>query len=321
MRLQPLPSLRSPTLQLFQDRAFNPALPHVLPAYATDPSHPERRIPALSKWFLHSHGGNGAGANRPTSSLNIEYLLRHLETAETDPLVPLEVTRFAHATARHPTSFETTQAPLSEFLRYLSTSTSSKTTPTPTNEITHLYLSQSPLPHTLPPSLLPSLPTPTLALRAGRGDIYLSSLWLGTPPTYTPLHKDPNDNLFVQLVGCKLLRIMDPGVGGAVLREGRRRAGMSGRGVGGVGLRGEEMMVGRERVEVDALVWGADGEQEDTGENEADIHVFEAEVQPGDACYIPRGWWHSIRGLEEEGSSGLEEETGQVVGSVNWWFR
>jgi len=34
------------------------------------------------------------------------------------------------------------------------------------------------------------------------------------------------------------------------------------------------------------------------------------EVSPGDALFIPKGWWHSIK------SVGIG-----VTASVNWWFR
>ena len=175
-------------------------------------------------------------------------------------------------------------------------------------EITRIYLAQWPFASALPTHLLADLPMPQIVSRAGKSDLYDSSLWLGVPPTYTPLHKDPNDNLFVQLAGTKVLRLMEKAAGEAVVREGRRRAR-----VGewrGLGIRWEEMMVGREREVTDWLVWEDD-------EGGGKLKVFEVEVQAGDACFIPRGWWHSIRGKE---THDVDEARG-IVCSVNWWFR
>jgi hypothetical protein len=33
---------------------------------------------------------------------------------------------------------------------------------------------------------------------------------IGHPPTYTPLHRDPNPNIFVQLAGEKVVRLLAP---------------------------------------------------------------------------------------------------------------
>lgn len=57
-------------------------------------------------------------------------------------------------------------------------------------------------------------------------------------------------------------------------------------------------MVGPEKGRVGAVVW------------EGGLDGFEVELGPGDGVFIPRGWWHAVRGSGEG-----------VAGSANWWFR
>lgn len=62
-------------------------------------------------------------------------------------------------------------------------------------------------------------------------------------------------------------------------------------------MRGEEMMRGVEWEVLERAVWG-DGEGGG---------VFEAEVESGDGLFVPRGWWHSVKGVGEG-----------MTGSVSW---
>merc|ERR1711871_130211 len=41
-------------------------------------------------------------------------------------------------------------------------------------------------------------------------DIYDSNLWLGPSGTISPLHRDPNSNLFAQIVGKKRWMLYEP---------------------------------------------------------------------------------------------------------------
>src|SRR5690606_6150912 len=97
------------------------------------------------------------------------------------------------------------------------------------------------------------LPTPDIVRRAGKGDVYASSIWLGLEPTYTPLHRDPNPNLFVQLRGAKLVRLLPPKVGNALYQEVQRLLGRA----GSSRIRGADMMHGPERQLLHERVWGA----------------------------------------------------------------
>jgi hypothetical protein len=162
-----------------------------------------------------------------------------------------------------------------------------------TPQSTRLYLAQCQL-LDLPPILRADFPAPDLVSRAGKGDVYDTNVWIGHPPTYTPLHRDPNPNLFVQLAGEKVVRLLAPVDGQAVFGAVRRRLGKSGDREAAA-IRGEEMMVGQERVLLDEMVWGS---PVSAGRDRAGAGVgFEARLGVGEGLFIPKGWWHSIKGV------------------------
>lgn len=161
-----------------------------------------------------------------------------------------------------------------------------------------LYIAQAPL-NTLPADLQNDVPTPELVKGAGKGDIYDSSIWIGLEPTYTPWHRDPNPNLFCQLQSSKVVRTLPPRRGEQLFLQTRARLGQA----GSSRIRGEEMMQGAERQVLYDAVWGDLSTQED---------MLEVTLTRGDALYIPKGWWHSVR---SEGGRGT------LNASVNWWFR
>lgn len=167
----------------------------------------------------------------------------------------------------------------------------------PPSRLRQLYIAQSSLAD-LPDELSRDLPTPRLVAEAGKGDTYASSVWLGLEPTYTPLHRDPNPNLFVQLRGSKSVRLLPPQEGEAVFRDVQARLGRWG---GNSRIRGAEMMEGPERELLRDVVWEEPGRP-----------LQEARLGPGDALFIPKGWWHSVRSRFDDG---------RLNGSVNWWFR
>ncbi|CAG8950594.1 hypothetical protein HYFRA_00002803 [Hymenoscyphus fraxineus] len=147
-------------------------------------------------------------------------------------------------------TFHRFHAPLS-LLLYASQSSSQSRHPIPKPKLQNLYIAQAQL-LSLPPELRADLRTPSLVLRAGKGDIYDANLWLGIPPTYTPLHADPNPNLFVQLAGRKRVRLFPKEVGRGML-------GVARNGGSGIGFRGEEMMEGEERRVLDGVGGGVNG--------------------------------------------------------------
>ena len=59
-------------------------------------------------------------------------------------------------------------------------------------------------------------------------------------------------------------------------------------------MRGEEMMMGEEKKMLEELVWG-EGSEDELVQKEG----WECEVGAGDGLFIPKGWWHSIKGIGE----------------------
>lgn len=213
--------------------------------------------------------------------LNHEYLGPHGDT-----LVPLELTSRDSSTGM--ISFQRVDAaPLALFLSWASlySSNSAQAAESP------LYLAQHHI-EALPALLQLDLPTPSFVTQAGAGDIYGSSIWLGPATSYTPLHRDPNPNLFVQLAGCKKVRIFSPSVGRTILSTK----------TGNHNMQGKEMMAGAERARLEEVVW--------SDKSSAKAEGFEASLKSGDALFIPTGWWHSFKGAGEG-----------ITGSANWWFR
>ncbi|KAI1263237.1 Clavaminate synthase-like protein [Xylariaceae sp. FL1019] len=166
------------------------------------------------------------------------------------------------------------------------------------DRIKQLYVAQSDI-RSLPSSLRDDLPTPDMITRIGKGDIYGSSIWLGLQPTYTPLHRDPNPNWFSQLVGEKAVRLIPPRMGDSVYADVRRKLGSP----GNSRFRGAEMMDGPERDGLHRAVWI---------EPSPSRGFVQAILKPGDALFIPKGWWHSVT------SVGVP---GDLNASANWWFR
>lgn len=223
--------------------------------------------PAIKKWFLAPNY-----PYRYPQELNTAYFEDLAEQT-----VPLEVTRPSADNAQNET-FDRIEAPFSLLLAHMSATEEQQT---------RLYLAQH-LIEDLPAKLKDDLPTPLdfLSHLKAKGDIYSSSLWMGTPPTRTPLHRDPNPNLFVQLAGKKTVRMMTPDVGRRVFEKVQRQM----RGAGGdANMRGEEMMKGREMEALESAVWAGFGVE--------GIQGWEATLRSGDALYIPLGWWHAVRGV------------------------
>ncbi|KAL8814953.1 MAG: hypothetical protein Q9223_005871 [Gallowayella weberi] len=149
-------------------------------------------------------------------------------------MVPIELTR----PAIHPDGeaiFERAEAPLGIFLGWAEQAKADSSQ--------RLYVAQASIDR-LPELLQKDVPTPELVARAGKGDVYDSSIWLGVAPTYTPLHRDPNPNMYLQLAGR-----------------------------------------------------------------------FEAELDAGQALFIPQGWWHSVKSVGT-GCTGSEDPRSEQLAAV-----
>ncbi|KAI1504727.1 hypothetical protein F5X99DRAFT_370808 [Biscogniauxia marginata] len=191
--------------------------------------------------------------------------------------------------------FQQFDAPLSLLIRACQFN---HTRSNPSDRIQKLYVAQSNLDH-LPEALSQDLPAPRLINDAGKGDIYDSSIWLGLEPTYTPLHRDPNPNLFCQVLGSKIIHLIRPKLGSDLFVHVRRKLGY----MGSSRFRGTEMMEGPERELLHHAVWTDESHSE---------NIERVSVGPGDALFIPKGWWHSVASTGDKAELNV---------SVNWWFR
>ena len=250
-------------VQTFRDSAFIPSTPALLPRGSFN------ELPAVSKWFRPRLGCQGV------HDLNHDYF-RPLGFAR----VPLELTT--------PSDFVRSEAPLALFLEWIRRASTSH--PAFDTQEGRFYLAQASL-NDLPQQLRDDVPVPPLVTAAGRGDIYAVNLWIGLPPTYTPLHRDPNPNLFVQLVGTKTVRLLDPVAGKRIFAD--VQATLDGQDGLPQNYLGPEMMWGASKARHEAQIWSypvplVQGEV-----------IYEAQLEGGDALFIPKGWWHSIKGTGE----------------------
>ena len=106
--------------------------------------------------------------------------------------------------------------------------------------------------------------------------------WIGTRHTVTALHSDADDNLLVQLRGFKYVVLFAPHEAPNLYAGVHPRAASAGDDGAGVG------MFSPVRVEkYDA----------DEHANFAQARGQHAVLGPGDALYIPRGWFHYVRSM------------------------
>ncbi|KAL6893112.1 cupin-like domain-containing protein [Trichoderma longibrachiatum] len=307
-------STRGAADELAFKESFKAELPY---AFTDTPTSPTYSLPAFQKWFEKDDDN---GTFRLSTYLNpyhqwmfpYELIKPASRGAETIALFQdslsssqdvidrslAEALQSAISEASPGQQFFQLHAPLELLIKALDFNKAQRRKANPPIQ---LYIAQSLLPD-LPSTLQSDVPTPEVLSRVGRGDIYSSSIWLGTEPTYTPLHRDPNPNLFCQLCSSKAVRLLPPATG----HELYHRVQMMLRGSGNSRMRSTEMMEGEERELLYGAVW-------ETGAEEMEVaDIQEVTLRAGDALFIPKGWWHSIKS---------ERSDGNINASVNWWFR
>lgn len=254
------------TVETFRKEAFAPSIPATLPK-----SH-YQDFPAIWRWFLMSKDDPN------TVALNHEYLNQfgNAIVAQEYSWLP----ESSQDTAAIGSFFSRQELPFCNFLRW-ATDLGTKTK-------FRIYVAQTSV-SALPSKMRDDLPVPNIVTQAGRGDIYDASIWIGISPTYTPLHHDPNPNILVQLAGHKIVRLLPPDAGSDLFAEVQKL-----RGTGSSKFMGEEMMMGEEGCLFNDLIW-----HDKFNINKSSLSGFEARLAQGDGLFIPKGWWHSVRGVGE----------------------
>ena len=103
------------------------------------------------------------------------------------------------------------------------------------------------------------------------------------------------------------MRLVQPGIGEEIWERVRERVG----GMEATGrFRGEEMMRGEEREGLEKVIWS--GGDEAVGEVEGCEVVLEA----GEGLFIPKGWWHAVKGVGKGVSASVSSAFSDSVNEV-----
>ncbi|TLD28914.1 hypothetical protein PspLS_03878 [Pyricularia sp. CBS 133598] len=170
--------------------------------------------------------------------------------------------------------------------------------------LANFYVAQLPIAD-LPQNLQTALAPSHVVLKAGKGDVYGASLWMGLTPTKTSWHRDPNPNILSQSVGSKVVRMMPPRLGECVFHDVHSRLGTR---TFNSRFRGMELLDGPEATALDDAVWGPDADRMP--------EMVEATMNPDESLFIPQGWWHSVKSFNPGATL-----NGLLNVSVNYWFR
>lgn len=143
----------------------------------------------------------------------------------------------------------------------------------------------------------PPLPHTTAGPRGDR-EQWRTNTWIGPQGTFTPIHRDPYENLFVQVVGRKRFHLFPPGPEPFLY------------------LQKEGTQMNTSTVPTEACLLRGEGEGDEVRSNEFPLleeaakqqGAAHVEVEAGDALFLPRGWFHCVASLT-------------TSASVNFWWR
>lgn len=158
------------------------------------------------------------------------------------------------------------------------------------------------------PGLLEDLDVPLYAGSGADGTVGAVNAWFGTAGTVTRAHTDSYDNILTQVFGYKFLRLYAPSDSAKLYPEGSPAAAApssataSSTGGAGSGAAAAEqdasLLQGAvSRVDVEARDAGAAASQAASFPLFATAHHWDVVLGPGDALFIPKGWWHYARAI------------------------
>ncbi|SNX87177.1 uncharacterized protein MEPE_05887 [Melanopsichium pennsylvanicum] len=134
----------------------------------------------------------------------------------------------------------------------------------------------------------PGLPHTTAGPK-GAKEQWRSNVWIGPAGTYTPLHRDPYENLFAQVVGRKRIHLFPPELAPCLYinKTGPQRN------TSAIASEQELIRPAEDRPLLQQALASDD--------------AFVTELGPGDVVYIPQGWFHCVQSLS-------------TSASVNFWY-
>lgn len=135
----------------------------------------------------------------------------------------------------------------------------------------------------------PGLPH-TMAGPKGSTEQWRSNVWIGPEGTYTPLHRDPYENMFAQVVGRKRIHLFAPELAAFLyIKQSGPQQNTS-----TIASERELLNPAEDRPLLPKALAAED--------------AFVTELGPGDVLYIPQGWYHCVQSLS-------------TSASVNFWYR
>ncbi|KAK6518634.1 hypothetical protein TWF506_005769 [Arthrobotrys conoides] len=124
--------------------------------------------------------------------------------------------------------------------------------------------------------------------------------WFGPANTITPLHTDNYHNIFCQVVGKKYIRLYPPEAKAAMFPMGKDERGVD------MGNTSSIPVNWVEEEDSGAVDTSEEGGCEKWEKFKKEQYV-EFVVEPGEAVFFPKGWWHYVRSVE-------------ASFSVNFWW-
>jgi hypothetical protein len=154
---------------------------------------------------------------------------------------------------------------------------------------------------------------------ATEDDDVQANIWFGPAWTISPLHHDPYHNLLCQVVGKKYVRLYSPHYSSQLCPRSSREPAPHTRATtphsdaeANTNPEDQEVptidMSNTSNIDISAIETSPHENWDDVYPGFNDIPYVECILSPGDALYIPIGWWHYVRSC----SVGI---------SVSYWWR